>query len=128
MTSQPAFRNSPELGLPKVPLSHAVEAGGLIFLAGQTGISPSTGALIGPGVTEQTRQTLENIRTVLRSLGKSFRDVVKVTVYLTDMADFPAVNEVYREFFSEPYPARTAIAIKALPGGAAVEIEAIAAA
>jgi 2-iminobutanoate/2-iminopropanoate deaminase len=124
----PEFLNSPELGTPKVPLSHAVKAGDLIYLAGQIGISPQTGALAGPGVTEQTRQVLENLSSVLKACGKSFGDVVKANVYLIDMGDFAAMNEVYKQYLSEPYPARTALAVKALPQGAVVEIEMIAAA
>jgi reactive intermediate/imine deaminase len=127
MTDKPKFHNTAELGIPKVPLSHAAEIGGLIFLAGQVGVVAETGKLAGDDVAAQTRQAFENIGAVLKSRGKSFADIAKATNYLTDMANFSAMNEVYKEFLSEPYPARTAIAVAALPLGAIVEIDVIAA-
>lgn len=122
------LHNCAEIGLPKVPLSHVAEIGGMLLLAGQVGIVPETGKLAGDDVTAQTRQTLENIRAVLASRGKTFADVAKANVYLTSMDNFAAMNEVYKEFFAAPFPARTAIAVAALPGGAIVEIEVIASA
>lgn len=128
MTGKPKFHIADALGKPAVPLSHAAEVGGVILLAGQIGTVPATGKLAGDDVTAQTKQVLENIGTVLKSLGKSFADVAKANVYLTTMDNFAAMNEVYKTYFAEPYPARTAIAVAALPFGAVVEIEVVVAA
>lgn len=108
------------------PYSQAIIHGGLVFVSGQLGLSPETGALISPSVNDQTAQALKNLEAVLRAAGASMRDVVKVTVYVMDMADFHTVNEVYARFFSEPYPARACVEVAALPKGGLVEIEAVA--
>lgn len=108
------------------PYSQGIQAGNLVFTAGQAGLDPATGKLVPGGVQAQARRTLENIGAVLAAAGTGFEQVVKVTVFLADMGDFKAVNEVYAEFFTEPYPARSAVAVKDLPLGALVEIEAIA--
>ena len=108
------------------PYSPAVEAGNLVYFSGQIPIDSATGKIIDGDIKAQTLQCLKNLSAVLESAAVTSDDVVKVTVYLTDMADYAIVNEVYGEYFSAPYPARTAIAVAALPLGANVEIEVIA--
>lgn len=108
------------------PYSQAIEANVFIFASGQLPIDPSTNAFAEGGVKEQTRQSLTNARNVLAAAGVDLSHVVKTTVFLSDMDNFAAMNEVYAEFFKEPYPARSAIAVKALPKGALVEVECIA--
>ncbi|EHG17651.1 RidA family protein [Prevotella histicola] len=108
------------------PYSQAIEANGFIFASGQLPIDPSTNAFAEGGVKEQTRQSLTNARNVLAAAGVDLSHVVKTTVFLSDMDNFAAMNEVYAEFFKEPFPARSAIAVKALPKGALVEVECIA--
>jgi 2-iminobutanoate/2-iminopropanoate deaminase len=103
-----------------------VEAGELVFLSGQIALDPGTGKLISGDVAAQTKQSLENLKAVLAAAGLSFADVVKTTIFLTDMKDFATVNEIYKSFLGEPYPARSTIAVAALPMGAKVEIEMIA--
>jgi 2-iminobutanoate/2-iminopropanoate deaminase len=100
--------------------------GELLFLSGQVALSPATGRLIDGDVTAQTEQVLDNMRTLLAAVGKSLGDVARVNVYLTDMKDFAAMNAVYARYFDAPYPARTTVAVSALPLGAAVEIDLIA--
>ncbi|MCI7017988.1 MAG: RidA family protein [Prevotella sp.] len=109
------------------PYSQAIEAGGLVFASGQLPINPSTGAFPEGGIKEQTRQSILNAQAILESAGCSLSNVVKTTVLLADIADFAAMNEVYASFFSEPFPARSAFAVRDLPKGALVEIEMIAA-
>ena len=108
------------------PYSQAIEANGFIFASGQLPIDPSTNAFAEGGVKEQTRQSLTNARNVRAAAGVDLCHVVKTTGFLSDMDNFAAMNEVYAEFFKEPYPARSAIAVKALPKGALVEVECIA--
>ena len=109
------------------PYSQAVDSGaGLVFVSGQLPIEPATGAFPEGGVAEQTRQSLLNAQAILRAAGLELTDVVKTTVFLADMGDFAAMNAVYATFFSEPFPARSAVAVKTLPKGALVEIECIA--
>lgn len=108
------------------PYSQAIESNGFIFASGQLPIDPSTNAFAEGGVKEQTRQSLTNARNVLAAAGVDLSHVVKTTVFLSDMDNFAAMNEVYAEFFKEPFPARSAIAVKALPKGALVEVECIA--
>lgn len=108
------------------PYSQAVLAGDMIFLSGQLPIDPATGSFPEGGVSAQTWQSLANVKAILEEAGFSTGDVVKTTVFLADMGDFAAMNEVYKEFFSAPFPARSAIAVKDLPKGALVEIECIA--
>lgn len=117
---------SAELAPPIGPFSQAVRAGGFIFLSGQVAQAPTTGKLIAGDVTAQTEQIFKNLHAVLRAAGKSFADVVRVGVFLSDMKDFSQMNAVYERQFEAPYPARTTIAISALPLGAAVEIELVA--
>ena len=110
------------------PYSQAVDSGaGLVFLSGQLPLDPATGAFPEGGIQAQTRQSLRNVQAILAAAGLSLAHVVKTTVFLSDMADFAAMNEVYATFFAEPFPARSAVAAKALPKGALVEIECIAA-
>jgi 2-iminobutanoate/2-iminopropanoate deaminase len=109
------------------PFSPGVQSrSGPLFISGQVGQDPATGALIDGDVTAQAHQALRNLAAVLEVAGKTLDDVERVGVYLADMADFEAMNEVYREHFRTPYPARTAIGVAALPLGAAVEFDAIA--
>ena len=110
------------------PYSQGIDSGtGLYFLSGQLPIDPATGAFPEGGIKEQTRQSILNAQAILREAGLSLSHVVKTTVFLADMGDFAAMNEVYAQFFSSPYPARSAVAVKTLPKGALVEIECIAA-
>jgi 2-iminobutanoate/2-iminopropanoate deaminase len=111
---------------PLGPYSQAIVEGDFIFLAGQGCTNPKTGKLELGDVQSETRQTFENLRAVLEAAGSSLDDVVKCNVYLRDINDFAAMNEVYKTVFSAPFPARTTIQAGALPGGIAVEIECIA--
>jgi 2-iminobutanoate/2-iminopropanoate deaminase len=108
------------------PYSHGVESGELIFLSGQTPLDPATGKLLEGGIEAQTEQSFKNLFAVLDAAGLTPDAVVKVNVYLTDMADFSAMNTVYARQFNPPYPARTTIGVASLPLGARVEIELIA--
>lgn len=108
------------------PYSQAIHAGNFIFYSGQIPLDPETGALVAGGIAEQTRQVMANMRAVLYASGRNFTDVVKTTIYLTDLADFATVNEIYGEAFSEEPPARACVQVAALPKGAAVEIDWIA--
>ena len=109
------------------PYSQAIEANGFVFASGQLPIDPTTGQFPEGGVKEQTRQSLLNAQAILREAGLELKNVVKTTVFLASMDDFAAMNEVYASFFGEPFPARSAVAVKTLPKGALVEIECIAA-
>ena len=109
------------------PYSQAIEANGMVFASGQLPIDPATGAFPEGGIKEQTRQSLLNAQAILQSAGLDLKDVVKTTVLLSDIVNFGPMNEVYAEFFSQPYPARSAFAVRDLPKGALVEIECIAA-
>ncbi len=108
------------------PYSQAVKEGDLIFVSGQLPVDPKTGEFPSDNTQEQTRQSMENIKMVLQEAGYDMDRVLKTTVYLADIADFAAANEIYAEYFNEPYPARAAFQVAALPKGAKVEIEAIA--
>lgn len=107
------------------PYVHAVRAGNLLFCSGQIPLDPRTGELIAGGTADQAGRCLENLAAVCQSVDATLGDAVKITVYLTDMADFAAVNEVYGSFFESDPPARVAIAVAALPKGASVEMEAV---
>ena len=104
------------------PYSQAIRVGNLVFASGQIPIDPATGVFVPGGIKEQTRQSLTNVKTILEAAGLTMANVVKTTVFMADM------NGVYAEFFKEPYPASSAVAVKALPKGALVEIEVVAAA
>ena len=109
------------------PYSQAVEVSGFVYASGQLPIDPAAGVFPEGGIKEQTRQSLLNVSAILEAAGLSLANVIKTTVYLADMGDFADMNAVYSEFFKSPYPARSAVAVKALPKGAMVEIEVIAA-
>ena len=108
------------------PYSQAIEANGFVYASGQLPIDPATGAFPEGGVKEQTRQSLLNAKAILEAAGTDLGHVVKTTVFLADMGDFAAMNEVYAEFFAAPFPARSAVAVKTLPKNALVEIECVA--
>lgn len=108
------------------PYSQAIRANGVIYVSGQLGINPPTGELVEEDIRAQTRQALTNIQAILKEAGTDLSAVVKTTVLLRDIADFTAMNEVYAEFFTQPYPARAAFQVAALPKNAMVEIECIA--
>jgi len=107
------------------PYSHAVRAGGLLFCSGQIPLDPGTGEIVGSTPGDQVRQCLENLRAVCAAAGASLADAVRVTVYLTDMAAFAEVNEVYETFFAADPPARVAIGVASLPRNAQVEVDAV---
>ena len=108
------------------PYSQAVKVGDLMFTSGQVPIDPETGAVVEGGIQEQARQSLNNIKAILNAAGTNMGAVVKTTVFLQNMEDFAAMNEVYAQFFHEPYPARSAVQVARLPKDVLVEIEAIA--
>ena len=108
------------------PYSQAMRAGGLVFTAGQLGIDPASGELVGEGVAEQAERALVNLGAILASAGSGMERLVKVTVYLAEIGDWPAVNEVYARLVPEPFPARSAFAVRDLPRAARIEIEAVA--
>ena len=108
------------------PYSQAVQAEKTIYISGQLPVDPATGEFAREDIKAQTKQSLTNIKNILASAGADMSDVTKTTVLLQDIADFGAMNEVYAEFFTEPYPARAAFQVAALPKGAKVEIEAVA--
>lgn len=108
------------------PYSQAIRVGNLIYTSGQIPLNPATGAFVEGGIKEQTRQALTNIKAILEEAGTSMDNVVKTTVFMANMDDFADMNAVYAEFFTEPYPARSAVAVKTLPKGALIEIEVIA--
>jgi 2-iminobutanoate/2-iminopropanoate deaminase len=135
-TSQPAqasdrtaieFLNSGIVTPTTLPFSEAVRVGNTLYLSGQIGVRPGKEELVPGGIEAEARQTLENIRTTLATHGYTMRDVVKCTVMLADIADWPAFNVVYRSFFTPPYPARSALGANGLALGARVEVECIAA-
>jgi len=108
------------------PYNHGVRAGNLLFCAGQIPIDPATGNLASGDVKAQTERVLENVKLILEDQGLTFADVVKTTVFLTNMGDFAAMNEVYGKYFTRDFPARSTIQVAALPKGASVEIEVVA--
>jgi putative endoribonuclease L-PSP len=108
------------------PYSQAIEANGTIYVSGQLPINPATGEFAEGGIKELTAQSLTNIKNILAEAGLTMANVVKTSVFLADMADFAEMNEVYAQFFSAPFPARSAVAVKTLPKGARIEIECIA--
>ena len=108
------------------PYSQAIEANGFLFISGQLGVTPS-GEFAGADVKSQAQRSLQNLQAILAQAGLGFENAVKTTIFLADIADFAALNEIYAEFFNEPYPARSTVAVKTLPKGGLVEIELIAA-
>ena len=109
------------------PYSQAIEVNGFVYASGQLPIDPATGVFPEGGIKEQTAQSIKNAQMILEAAGTDLKHVVKTTVYLANMSDFAAMNEVYSLFFSEPFPARSAVAVKDLPKGALVEVEVLAA-
>ena len=108
------------------PYSQAIQVDKLIYTSGQIPINPTTGSFVEGGIKEQTRQSLLNVKAILEEAGLTMCNVVKTTVFMADMNDFADMNAVYAEFFTEPYPSRSAVAVKTLPKGALVEIEVVA--
>jgi len=108
------------------PYSQAVEAGGFVFCSGQIPIDPETGLLVDSNIGQATRRVLDNLHLVLAEAGLSLKDVVKTTIFLADLGDFPIVNDVYASYFEAPFPARATVQVAALPKGAMIEIDAIA--
>lgn len=108
------------------PYSQAIKTNGMLFASGQIPIDPATGNIVSGGIENQARQAFNNVRNLLEAAGTTMSKVVKVTVFMADMNDFIAVNTIYAEYFTEPYPARSAVAVKALPKGALIEVEVIA--
>jgi 2-iminobutanoate/2-iminopropanoate deaminase len=120
------FVSTPDAPRAIGPYSQAARAHGLLFTAGQVGFDPATGELVDGGIAEQTERVLQNVSAILEASGLSMSSVVKTTVFLVDMADFAAMNAVYARAFGEHRPARSTVAVAALPRGARVEIEAVA--
>jgi 2-iminobutanoate/2-iminopropanoate deaminase len=108
------------------PYNQAIQVGNLVYTSGQIPIDPATGNFVEGGIKEQTRQSLLNVKAILEEAELTMSDVIKTTVFMADMNDFSDMNAVYSEFFPEPYPARSAVAVKTLPKGALVEIEVVA--
>ena len=108
------------------PYSQAIVVDGFVFCAGQLGVDPATGQAVEGGIVAQTERALGNLRAVLGAAGCTFADVVKTTVFLTDLADFQAMNEIYATFMTDPFPARSTVPVAALAKGSLIEIEAIA--
>ena len=108
------------------PYSQAIEANGMVFASGQIPIDPSTGNIVEGGIEQQTHQSLRNVKAVLEAAGTDLAHVVKTTVFLSSITDFANMNEVYAQYFSQPFPARSAVAVKDLHKGALVEIEVVA--
>ncbi|KAJ5788028.1 YjgF/Yer057p/UK114 family [Penicillium paradoxum] len=109
---------------PSPYLSQGLVVGDVVYCSGQLGVDPTTGEFVKGSVKDRTRQILNNLNAVLEAGGSSLRDAIKLNIFITDMADYPGVNEVYETFFSDPKPVRTCICVKALPKGTDVEIEA----
>jgi 2-iminobutanoate/2-iminopropanoate deaminase len=108
------------------PYNQAITVGDLVFVAGQLGVAPGASGMVGDGITEQTEQVMENLAAILDASGSGLANLVKTTVFLTDLGDFAAMNEVYARHVGERPPARSTVQVAALPSGARVEIEAIA--
>jgi 2-iminobutanoate/2-iminopropanoate deaminase len=114
---------SPELTPPVGPFSQAIKVGGFIYFSGQIGQDPTTGKLVAGGLAAEAERVFQNLAALLKAAGKSFDDVVRAGVYLTSMSDYMTLNGIYAKHFRQPFPARTAIAVAALPLGACVEID-----
>lgn len=117
---------SPDLAPPVGPFSQAIAIDGFLYLSGQVAQDPATGKLVPGGAAAETDQALKNIGAVLKEANMSFSDVVSVRVFLLQMGDFAAMNKIYTEFFHEPFPARTTVAVAELPMGASIEIDVVA--
>jgi 2-iminobutanoate/2-iminopropanoate deaminase len=114
---------SSELTPPVGPFSQAIQVGGFIYVSGHVGQDPTTGKLVAGGIAMEAERIFQNLSTVLRAAGKSFDDVVRAGVYLTSISDYATLNGIYAKYFSQPFPARTVIAVAALPLGACVEMD-----
>src|SRR5690242_5529214 len=114
---------SPELAPPAGPFSQAIEVGGFLYFSGQVGQDPATGKVVEGGIAAETERIFQNLSAVLKAAGRSFDDVVRAGVYLTSLSDYAAMNGIYAKYFRPPFPARTTIAVAALPLGACVEID-----
>lgn len=123
MSDRPQFLNSGKVLPATLPFSEAVRVGNTLYLSGQIGITPGSLTLVPGGIEAEARQTMENIRTTLAAHGYAMTDIIKCTVMLADMKDWPAFNAVYQTFFSPPYPARSAFGTNGLAVGARVEVE-----
>ena len=108
------------------PYSQAIAVNGFVYTSGQIPLNPSTGEIVSGGVEEQTKQALENLKNVLLAAGVDLKDVIKTTVFIKNMNDFPQINKIYGEFFAEPFPARSCVEVARLPKDVFVEIEAVA--
>jgi reactive intermediate/imine deaminase len=124
--SRTAFHQSPSAALAALPFSEAVAAGGFLFVAGQVGTADGSLTLVPGGIAAEAKQALGNMQAILARHGASLQDVVKVTVFLADIAEWPAFNTVYKQVFASPYPARSALGANGLALGARVEVECIA--
>ena len=107
------------------PYSQAVKAGKLMFISGQIPLDPDTGGLVSQSIEDQAKQVLENVKSICEAAGCSLDDIVKISIFLTDLSNFAVVNDMMKEYFSEPYPARATVEVSGLPLGVNVEIEAI---
>ena len=114
---------SPELTPPVGPFSQAIEVGGFLYFSGQVGQEPATGKVVEGGIAAETERVFRNLAAILEAAGRSFDDVVRAGVYLTNISDFVAMNGIYAKHFNQPFPARTTIGVAALPLGACVEID-----
>jgi 2-iminobutanoate/2-iminopropanoate deaminase len=123
----PKFYTAPDSTMRALPFSEAVQVGSLLFASGQIGVLPGTTTLAPGGITPEAKQAIENVQAVLKRHGASLKDVVKCTVFLADIKEWPAFNEVYRQYFSAPFPARSALAASGLAFNARVEVECVAA-
>ena len=126
VAARPEFLNSPAALERGLPFSEAVRAGDLLFLAGQIGTDPATGQVVSGGIDAEARQAIENIRAVLERNGRSLADVVKCTVFLADIGEWARFNEIYKQYFKPPYPARSALGVNGLARNGRLELECIA--
>jgi len=125
-TVAPKYYTAPDSTMRALPFSEAVQVGSLLFASGQIGVLPGTTTLAAGGITPEAKQALENIQAILKRHGASLKDVTKCTIFLADIKEWAAFNEVYRQYFSAPYPARSALGANGLAFGARVEVECIA--
>lgn len=124
--AQKRIISTPNAPVPIAPYSQAVEANGLVFVAGQIGLDPATRQLVAGGFEPETVRTLDNIKAILTAAGLTMSDIVNTTIYLKDLANFQKVNELYGAYFTGNFPARTTVGVAGLPGGASVEIAVVA--
>ncbi|TAF02471.1 MAG: RidA family protein [Runella slithyformis] len=125
--AQKKIISTPNAPVPIAPYSQAVEAGGLVFVAGQIGLDPATRQLVAGGIEAETTRTMANVKAILAAAGLGMDDIVNTTIYLKDLAHFQKVNELYGAYFTGNFPARTTVGVANLPGGASIEIAVVAA-